>query len=98
MKVAFILPLLIGALQLEAQFSKTDFKKLYSLAGTWIMKKKNTSTIETWILVNDSSMSGASYTVKGKDSTLQETVKLTLRNGLITYTPVTRGQNNELPV
>ena len=98
MKAAFILLFIIWALQLDAQFSKTEFKKLHSLAGIWVIKGNDFSTLETWKLENDSSLTGASYTIKDKDTALQETVSLTLRKGVITYIPVTKGQNQEQPV
>lgn len=69
------------------------------LTGTWIMQKRNGEiTGETWVKINDSSLSGKSFWVKAGDTTLLETVDIVKEANDIYYIPVVSGQNEDRPV
>lgn len=73
--------------------------KLNWLAGTWIIKTGKGTIVEEWKIINDSTLTGKSVLVKSeKDSTLQETLEFSLRNGSWNYISKVVGQNNDLPV
>lgn len=90
---------LLFSLNSFAQFSLKDFTPLHGITGSWKVQKKKGALIEEWKLQDDSTMVGYSYLKTVSDSIIpQENVLLTFRNGLIVYSPVTAGQNNEEPV
>lgn len=69
------------------------------LAGTWIIKTGKGTIVEEWKITNDSTLTGKSVIVKSeKDSTLQETLEFSFRNGSWNYISRVVGQNNDLPV
>jgi hypothetical protein len=98
MKPAFSIFLILLATNLEAQFTLADFKRLHSLEGIWVMKGPKSILFETWNIKNDSTLSGTSFKVKNTDTIYLEAVTLSFRNGSITYTPITKEQNNSQPV
>lgn len=88
-----LLPVL--ALALCSFISADNFSPLYTLVGgTWKMKKKNGYTCEQWIKVSASELKSTAFNIKGQDTSIYESVSLTNKNGVITYT-VTGADNSE---
>ena len=82
-----------------AQFTIADFASLHGIIGSWKVQKKKGFIIEEWTMKNDSTLIGYSFLKTMADSIIpQENVALIYRNGSISYTPVTAGQNEEKPV
>lgn len=76
-----------------------QIQNLNWLAGTWIIKTGKGTIVEEWKIVNDSTLTGKSVIVKSeKDSSLQETLEFSFRNGSWNYISKVVGQNNNLPV
>lgn len=92
------LSVLIGlaAICAEARAQKLnhDFEKLHLLVGTWRMETSKGALYETWQKVNDSTLSGHSYRLNGKDTVVLEQVDLIRRKGNIQYIPVVKDENN----
>lgn len=91
-------PLLAVAAYLFLSFSNSDFEKLKALQGRWAMKTTHGFIVEGWRIVDDSTLEGYSAKVIGRDTLPQESIALTLRKGVITYTPTTLYQNEGKPV
>lgn len=69
------------------------------LSGSWKMTTKRGAIVESWTVINDSSMQGGSVFIKNEtDSTLLETISLVFRNNKYYYIPVTSRQNDNKPV
>lgn len=68
------------------------------LIGTWGNKTSRGTTYETWKKISNDELQGKSYALKGKDSTVFETVRLLQKDGQLYYIPVVKGQNSGLPV
>ena len=81
-----------------AQFNLTDFQPLQSLKGSWQSERKRGTLIESWSVVNDSTMHGYSYIKTTLDSIPEETVTLVLRAGKISFIADAAGQNAGKPV
>lgn len=69
------------------------------IAGTWKIKTSNGQIVESWAILNDSTLQGKSVFVKStQDSVLQETLELSCRKGVWSYLSTVQGQNNNQPV
>lgn len=69
------------------------------MAGTWKINTGNGAIVEQWKTINDSTLAGISYFVKGNTDTIpQETIELSFRNGEWHYIPTVKNQNNAQPV
>lgn len=76
-----------------------NFRTLHNLAGgTWQMKTKNGYYCERWTKVSSNELKSTGFSVKGKDTTLLEQVKLVSKADGIFYIPVVNNQNSGLPV
>lgn len=93
----FSTSLLVNVL-LQAQSPENNFKKLYSLAGTWKMETSKGVLYESWQKINDSTLKSRSYKVNGSDSVWLEAVELVRRGEKIQYIPTVQGQNDNKPV
>lgn len=85
----------------DAGYSQTvsaKFKDLHAILGLWSLETAGGTMYESWYKSNDSTLLGKSYSVKGKDTLLLETVDLVERKGTIMYIPVTADQNDQKPV
>lgn len=71
-----------------------DFQQLYWLSGNWLMESDEGITTEHWVIKNDSTLNGKSSFRIGKDTVSSEEMVLQQRQGVITYNPTVRGQNN----
>ncbi len=99
-KIAFILFTGIIVVVLMAATSVNSIKKLQWLKGSWVMKKKNGSTImENWHVLNDSTMGGESLNISlTGQSNITEELQLVFRNNQLQYISTVTGQNNNQPV
>jgi len=61
--------------------------------GSWEMHTSKGILLEEWTPLNPSSYLGKSYQIQHGDTTLQETVQLTIKHGLLLYIPVVNNQN-----
>lgn len=69
------------------------------MTGKWKIETGRGTIVEMWKLTNDSTLNGRSLFVKTQgDSTLQESMELSLRRGQWTFTSTVQGQNNNQPV
>jgi fructose-specific component phosphotransferase system IIB-like protein len=69
------------------------------LAGNWKIDRPNGTILESWTIVNDSTLAGKSVFIKNNTDTIpQETIELAYRKGQWYYIPVVKGQNNNQPV
>jgi hypothetical protein len=78
-----------------AQTRKVDFNWL---VGTWKMNLLGGANIESWEQVNENLYKGKSVRVKGKDSTLQETLEISKKDTVWYYTSTVVNQNNNQPI
>lgn len=53
---------------------------------------------ESWIKKSDSLWTGTGYFIKGKDTTVTETVELKIEGKDLFYIPIAKHQNNDEPV
>lgn len=94
-KIIYTLALFLAATGLRAQQSET-FKWM---EGAWKINTGEGQVVETWKLINDSTLAGKSVFVTNKGDTVpQETLELKRRNGQWTYVSTVVGQNRNLPV
>lgn len=95
---------LLAALFLLAAFTPiiqqgNIFKPLHQLAGgTWKMKTAKGYICEQWTKTNETELSGRGFRVAGSDTTIEENVQLTVKDGYIFYIPTVNGQNDGKPV
>lgn len=76
---------------------KTDAFKW--MIGTWKIITGDGDIVESWHLLNDSTLQGKSYFIrKSIDTIPQETIELAFRKGEWYYIPIVNGQNNNEPV
>lgn len=69
------------------------------LTGKWQIQRGNTTILESWQYLNDSTMTGTSILLKnGKDTIPQETLELSYRQGEWNYISKVNGQNNNQPI
>ena len=80
---------------LNAQQQKVNFNWL---VGVWKMDLLSGAIIESWEQVDENLYKGKSVRVKGKDSTLQETLEISKKDTTWYYTSTVVGQNNNQPV
>jgi hypothetical protein len=77
----------------SAQYSIENFRILHNLAGTWEMLSKDGALYEIWNIKNDSLLESISYRINKKDTIPEETVRLCLSDGIISYIPTVPDQN-----
>jgi hypothetical protein len=68
------------------------------LLGAWKVIGGNMEIYEVWQKTNDSTYAGKCFMVKGKDTSVQETMELRTEGKDIYYVPTVIGQNNDKPV
>jgi hypothetical protein len=78
---------------LSAQQRGLEFATLTSLVGAWREPQEEGMLYEVWEQANDSVLLGRSFTVRGRDTAPEETVRLASREGAITYSPSVARQN-----
>lgn len=96
-RLHFIVPVLMFMSFIDEPERKV--KPFRWLEGTWFMKVKRGTIIETWQKNNDSSLLGSSkmITLSGGERVL-ENLELTHVSGVYYYISAVNGQNNNQPV
>jgi len=84
--------------QSQRQAPSVTIKNLSWLAGKWQDTTSDGITYENWTIVNDSVMNGISGMIKGKDTTVYETIALQLQRDGLFYIPTVKDQNEGKPV
>lgn len=86
----------------ETALPKTDIASTLGdaewLIGTWQDLSEEGTLTETWTATADSSFTGKTTFVAGKDTVFSETIQLAQRNGNLVYIVTAKGQNDEKPV
>ncbi|MEP7264178.1 MAG: DUF6265 family protein [Bacteroidota bacterium] len=75
-----------------------SFKNIDWLEGKWMMEGKKGDTYEIWKMVDENHMSGKSFKVYKKDTTMRETIELVKENDNVFYIVTVKDQNNGEPV
>lgn len=78
--------------------SFTELEKASWLLGGWQNNSPEGSATEVWEKQNDSTFTGKSYFVVGKDTVSYETISLEQHGKELFYIPIVKGQNNGQPV
>lgn len=76
------------------------FRELFALDGVWFMPTDRGDRLEVWEIVDDSTMTGRALRIRPEngDTVTLETLRLELRDTVITYYATARNQNNNKPV
>jgi Domain of unknown function (DUF6265) len=93
-KFLLLLPALLWHMIILCQYSESTFQQLVKLNGRWVMQTDKVTITEQWLQKNKTEYLGKSWTSKGKDSTLNETLLLSYENGVIKYTSTVVGEND----
>ncbi len=86
---------------LLSAFIRNEENKMQSfkwMVGSWSMKTSRGEIMETWISLNDSTLSGESFMIRNDEKKQLEDVRLVYRNKEYFYCPIAHGQNNEQEV
>lgn len=102
--ILMIVVAVFGSCTTETKAEKTQIEKETSnvknlenalwLIGTWEMDEEFGFLREEWKRQNDSVFIGKSYTTKGKDTMVYETIRLVIENNDIYYIPRVMTQND----
>ncbi len=100
MKTTKWIATVLGLMILGSWASPSEHKlgKAQWLIGVWENKTTRGSLYESWRKVSDKEFSGKSYTVKGADTVVLETVRLVEEQDQLYYIPTVSDQNNGKPV
>jgi hypothetical protein len=77
---------------------KDKIKAARWMLGSWQYKSAEGLLVESWKKVNDSTYSGSSYFIKGKDTIHYETIDLNQLKDKLSYNTTIVGQNNNKAV
>jgi hypothetical protein len=76
-----------------------DIKPLYQLTGgVWKMKTTKGFICESWKKTGANELTGSSYRITGKDTSVTERVQLIKKGNEIFYNPTVTGENNGKPI
>ncbi|OOG76195.1 DUF6265 family protein [Algoriphagus sp. A40] len=90
--------LLIGFLITGATSAQQPISMIW-MEGVWKIETGRGQIVETWKILNDSTLTGESrFVTTSGESMLQERLELSRRNGVWAYTSTVEGQNNNQPV
>lgn len=73
-------------------------KLTYWLIGSWRSQSQDALYYESWGQINDSTLSGKSFSISNGDTVSSESIALIQRNGQLIYIPTVPTQNQGLPV
>lgn len=68
------------------------------LTGSWQNTTKESSMIESWYRLDDSTMAGKTFFIEGKDTVSKESIKLIQRKNEVFYVVEVNTQNGGKPV
>lgn len=74
------------------------FERTQWIIGSWYSESADARSYEFWNQLNDSTLSGRSYSISNGDTVSSEFIKLVNRNGQISYMPTVREENDGLTV
>ncbi|MDZ4809195.1 MAG: DUF6265 family protein [Bacteroidota bacterium] len=98
-KTALPLTLFIVLISVGFKANDNTTKQFEWLRGDWRMETKKGVIIESWNVLNDSTLIGESSMTRNSGETfLLEKIELRSRGNDYFYIPVAQGQNNNLPV
>jgi|KBSSwiS6_1023812.scaffolds.fasta_scaffold00284_20 hypothetical protein len=100
-RVLFVITLfmILAGFLTKRNFYTNKMQSFKWIAGSWTTNVKRGAIMETWILLNDSTMVGESILIKSTYGTEPlENVRLVCRNNEYFYCPTAHGQNNEKEV
>ncbi|CAL1517899.1 DUF6265 family protein [Chitinophaga sp. MM2321] len=92
-----LLIILTGSLEAAAQVRPADFSLLNRLEGTWVMKTRHSTVVETWSRLNDSTWHGKTWRVVGADSAVQQSIQLVRQGNDIFFMPSYEGSETLTP-
>lgn len=69
-------------------------EKAHWLIGKWQQRSAKGILTEAWYKPDDSTMVGISFFMAGSDTLSLENIRMEQRNGMLTYIPIVRDQNN----
>ena len=95
-----LLLLLPAALSAQIDDAKGIFRELRALDGTWFMPTDRGDRLESWKIIDDSTLAGRDFRIKPEngDTVTLETMRLEWRGNNIDYLVVVRGQNQNKPI
>lgn len=82
----------------ESKQEPHEIDKADWLIGNWEHKSEFGNLSENWEKLNDSTFTGTSYFIKGKDTLHHEVIALSEVDESLVYNATVHGQNNDLPV
>lgn len=74
------------------------FKNLEWITGNWMNTNEDGTYYENWTRENDSTYSGESYFMFGKDTIFKEDINILIRQDTIYYIPIVSNQNDGKPI
>ena len=77
---------------------KNEISSVFWLVGEWVNQKDGQFSKETWVRLNDSTLSGFSYIQIEKDTVFAENLTLSQQGGALLLTVTAFNQNNDAPV
>lgn len=83
---------------INADNGNKKFKKLYALEGVWKMNTKRGAICEEWIKKSKNYLQNKGYTIKEKDTIVNERVALTNTKAGVFYTSTVENQNDQKPI
>ncbi|QGK75068.1 DUF6265 family protein [Flavobacterium sp. SLB02] len=84
--------------QKKESVEKDKIKIADWLIGNWKNTSPDGTLTENWTKLNDSTFSGASYFIKGKDTLHFESIVLAQKGETLTYFATVKGQNDDKSV
>ncbi|MCE3283382.1 MAG: hypothetical protein K0Q66_2119 [Chitinophagaceae bacterium] len=76
----------------------TEIKKAQWLLGSWKSSTSHGIALESWQVASDSSFTGVSHFIQGKDTVSSESIRLVQDGNDLLYIPTVKNQNNSQPV
>lgn len=100
LKTSLVLVLICLFFSCNKETKNTSDKMMVSqwLIGSWECKTEDGVFLENWSKVNDSTFSGQSIFLKGKDTIHNESVVLQQVGENLNYKTLIKGQNNNTPI
>lgn len=100
-KIALFIIITVSILSCKENSLNKSFdqiEKMNWLIGEWENKMPEGDLTETWTKTNDSTFTGTTYFINGKDTLHSESIVLIQKAGNLLYVPTVKGQNDNLPV
>lgn len=96
--ISLVLMISVASIPAEQAIAQTT-APLAWMVGKWKIQTPGGVTLEEWKNIDDSTLAGRSVFIRNhSDTSVQENVIISIRNGQWYYTPTVANQNNALPV